>query len=31
MFSMVQTHHGISCSDIVQTKKVLRTLGFTEF
>jgi len=31
MFSMVQTHHGISCSDIVQTKKVLRTLGFTDF
>lgn len=31
MFKMVQTHHGISCSDIVQTKKVLTTLGFTAF
>ena len=31
MISMVQTHHGISCSDIVQTKKILHTLGFTEF
>lgn len=28
MFKMVQTHHGISCSDIDQTKKVLTTLGF---
>lgn len=31
MFAMVQTHHGISCSDIVQTKKILRLLGFTDF
>ena len=30
-FAMVQTHHGISCSDINATKQVLRTLGFTEF
>jgi hypothetical protein len=30
MFNLVQTHHGISCTDIEQTKKVLRTIGFTE-
>ncbi len=29
--SLVQTHHGISCSDIDATKRVLRVLGFTEF
>lgn len=28
-FSLVQTHHGISCTDIEQTKAVLRTIGFT--
>ncbi len=26
--NMVQTHHGISCSDIVATKRVLKVLGF---
>lgn len=26
----LQTHHGISCTDIAQTKKVLRTIGFTD-
>jgi hypothetical protein len=28
-FSLVQTHHGISCTDIELTKSVLRTIGFT--
>lgn len=27
--SIIQTHHGIHCSDIHATKRVLRTLGFT--
>jgi extradiol dioxygenase family protein len=27
--SLLQTHHGISCTDIEQTKKVLRAIGFT--
>ena len=27
-FSLVQIHHGISCTDIEQTKAVLRTIGF---
>lgn len=31
MTGLVQTHHGISCSDINATKKVLRVLGFTAF
>ncbi len=29
--TLVQTHHGISCSDINATKRVLRVLGFTAF
>jgi len=29
-FSLVQTHHGISCTDIERTKAVLRTIGFTD-
>jgi hypothetical protein len=29
-FSLVQTHHGISCSDIARTKAVLRAIGFTD-
>lgn len=29
MFSLVQIHHGISCTDIVRTKAVLRAIGFT--
>ena len=29
MFSLVQIHHGISCTDIRRTKAVLRTIGFT--
>ncbi len=29
MFSLVQIHHGISCTDIHQTKAVLRAIGFT--
>ena len=28
---LVQTHHGISCTDIEQTKRVLRAIGFTDF
>jgi hypothetical protein len=30
MFNLIQTHHGISCSDIVATKKVLRAIGFCD-
>jgi hypothetical protein len=30
MFSLVQIHHGISCTDIRRTKAVLRTIGFTD-
>ena len=30
MFNLIQTHHGISCSDIVATKKVLRAVGFCD-
>lgn len=30
MFSLVQIHHGISCTDINRTKAVLRTLGFSD-
>ena len=30
MFNLIQTHHGISCSDIEATKKVLRAIGFSE-
>lgn len=30
MFNLVQTHHGISCSDIRATKKILRAIGFTD-
>jgi hypothetical protein len=30
MFNLVQSHHGISCSDIEATKKALRAIGFTE-
>lgn len=30
MFNLVQTHHGISCSDLAATKKVLRAIGFTD-
>lgn len=29
--AIIQTHHGIHCSDIVATKRVLRTLGFTHY
>lgn len=29
-FSLVQTHHGISCTDIARTKAVLRAIGFTD-
>jgi len=29
MFSLVQFHHGISCTDIERTKTVLRSIGFT--
>lgn len=29
MFSLVQIHHGISCTDINRTKAVLRAIGFT--
>jgi hypothetical protein len=28
MFNLIQTHHGISCSDINATKRVLRSIGF---
>ena len=28
--TLLQTHHGISCTDIAQTKKVLRRIGFTD-
>jgi hypothetical protein len=27
---LLQTHHGISCTDIEQTKRVLRRIGFTD-
>jgi len=27
---LVQTHHGISCTDIEQTKAILRSIGFTD-
>ena len=30
MFNLIQTHHGISCSDITLTKTVLRAIGFSE-
>ena len=30
MFNLIQTHHGISCSDIEATKTVLRAIGFSE-
>jgi hypothetical protein len=30
MFNLIPTHHGISCSDIVATKKVLRAIGFCD-
>jgi len=30
MFNLIQTHHGISCSDIDATKKVLRAIGFSD-
>ena len=30
MFSLVQIHHGISCTDIEATKRVLRAIGFTD-
>ena len=30
MFNLIQTHHGISCSDIVATKRVLRAIGFCD-
>jgi len=30
MSNLIQTHHGISCSDIVATKKVLRAIGFCD-
>ena len=30
MFNLIQIHHGISCSDIVATKKVLRAIGFCD-
>ena len=30
MFNLIQTHHGISCSDLVATKKVLRAIGFCD-
>ncbi len=30
MFNLIQTHHGISCSDIKATKRVLRSIGFSE-
>ena len=29
-FNLIQTHHGISCSDIEATKTVLRAVGFSE-
>ena len=29
--AIIQTHHGIHCSDIVATKRVLRVLGFTDY
>ncbi|MBM4205315.1 MAG: hypothetical protein FJ194_14375 [Gammaproteobacteria bacterium] len=29
--AIIQAHHGIHCSDIEATKRVLRTLGFTAF
>jgi hypothetical protein len=28
--NLIQTHHGISCSDIEATKKVLRAVGFSQ-
>ena len=30
MFNLIQTHHGISCSDIEATKTVLRAIEFSE-
>lgn len=30
MFDLIQTHHGISCSDINATKRVLRAIGFSQ-
>lgn len=30
MFNLIQTHHGISCSDINATKRVLRAIGFSD-
>ena len=30
MFNLIPTHRGISCSDIVATKKVLRAIGFCD-
>ncbi len=30
MFNLIQTHHGISCSDINKTKAVLRAIGFSD-
>jgi hypothetical protein len=30
MFNLIQTHHGISCSDIEATKTVLRAIGFVD-
>ncbi len=30
MFDLIQAHHGISCSDISATKKVLRAIGFSD-
>ena len=29
-FNLIQTHHGISCSDIEVTKTVLRAIGFSD-
>lgn len=30
MFNLIQTHHGISCSNLAATSAILRAIGFTE-
>ena len=30
MFNLIQTHHGISCSDIEASKRILRAIGFSD-